>query len=230
MPKREELEATARARADYHSAMIMEEKLYLEYQAKIKEVSQHGMLSALNELQRNESSWYYEPIIGTMSISNRHATFIKTCDSIKKIFNDISVTGGLQNYRHFICSCSVTAKAVGIIILSPAKSNLSDNDVDQISFIVTYPNGYGYGGLLIQHVINISLTLGHQGILEVKAERDAEIFYQKLGFVVINDDFFDLKPMKLTPADSNKWHQINGEYQLKRIPRPHNSSWRCHLL
>ncbi|PHM61613.1 GNAT family N-acetyltransferase [Xenorhabdus ishibashii] len=226
MPNREEHDALAGA--DYNPEIFTPEKFYPEYQARIKEVNQYGMLSALNEIQRNESSWFYEPIIGAM-FSNRHATFISTCNSIKRIFNDTNVTGGLQNYRHFICSCSVTNKAVGLIILSLAKPNLSDDNVDQISFILTYPNGYGYGGLLVQHVINISLSLGHQGILEVKAELDAEIFYQKLGFLFIGN-FINLKSMKLIPATSNKWHKINGEYQLKRTPHPRNSNWQCHLL
>ncbi|MGJ0625373.1 hypothetical protein ACR72M_14055 [Xenorhabdus bovienii] len=113
--------------------------------------------------------------------------------------------------------------------MSLAKPNLSDDNIDQISFILTYPNGYGYGGLLVQHVINISLSLGHQGILEVKAELDAEIFYQKLGFLFIGN-FINLKSMKLIPATSNKWYKINGEYQLNRTPHPRNSNWQCHLL
>ncbi|BET97900.1 GNAT family N-acetyltransferase [Xenorhabdus taiwanensis] len=226
MPNRKEHDAIAGA--DYNPAIITAEKLYPEYQAKIKEVSQHDMLSALNEIQKNEYSWLYEPIIGAM-FNNRHVTFINTCNSIKKIFNDTNITGGLQNYRHFICSCSITNKAVGIIILNLAKPNLFDDSVDQISFILTYPNGYGYGGLLVQHVINLSLSLGHRGILEVKAEPDAEIFYQKLGFLFIGI-FFKLKHMQLDPAISNKWHKINGGYQLKRTPRPRNSNWQCHLL
>ncbi|MCG3461190.1 GNAT family N-acetyltransferase [Xenorhabdus bovienii] len=225
MPNREEHDAIAGA--DYNPAIFTPEEFYLKYQAKIKEVNQHGMLSALNEIQKN-ASWFYGPIIGTI-ISKRQATFINTCNSIKKIFNDTNVTGGLQNYRHFICSCLVTNKAVGLIILRLAKPNLPDDNIDQISFILTYPNGYGYGGLLVQHAINLSLSLGHQGILEVKAELDAENFYHKLGFLFIGN-FIHLKSMKLIPATSNQWHKINGEYQLKRTPHPRNSNWQCHLL
>ncbi|MDC9588118.1 hypothetical protein PSI23_02015 [Xenorhabdus sp. XENO-10] len=77
MPNREK--HSALAETGDNSTIIMEEKFYPEYQAKIKEVSQHGMLSTLNEIQQNKFSWYYEPIIGAM-FSNRHATFIKTCD------------------------------------------------------------------------------------------------------------------------------------------------------
>ncbi|MDC9593374.1 GNAT family N-acetyltransferase [Xenorhabdus sp. IM139775] len=192
----------------------------------IKEVDQNAMLFAISTLQQNESRYWYEPIRETLLGGGHHSTFSKTCGSIRNTFNSEYVTGGLDNYRHFVCS--VAGTTVGIIILRLAKSNEPD-DVDQIAYIITYPNGYGYGGLLIQHVVDISCALGHQGILEVKAERDAEIFYQKLGFVTIGN-FFDLKNMRLTPTHSNTWHQINGKYQLKRTPRPSNSNWQCHIL
>ncbi|CDH34164.1 GNAT family N-acetyltransferase [Xenorhabdus bovienii] len=227
MPSREIERDNAIASTSYHPPMIMEEKIYPEYQAKIKEADQNAMLFALNKLQQNESRYWYESIREAILGDGHHSTFSKTCGSIRRCFNTAHVTGGLDNYRHFVCS--VTGTTVGIIILMLAKPNIPDNDTDQIAFVVTYPNGYGYGGLLIQHVINISLTLGHQGILETRAEQDAEIFYQKLGFVTIGD-FFDLKNMRLTPTNSNKWHQINGKYQLKRIPHPRNSNWQCHLL
>ncbi|PHM49738.1 GNAT family N-acetyltransferase [Xenorhabdus miraniensis] len=212
MLNREEHDATVGA--GHHSAIIMEEKYYPEYQAKIKEVNQNDMLSALNEIQRNESSYWYESIRETIFGSGHHNTFISTCGSIRNTFNPAYVTGSLNNYRHFVCS--VTNKTVGIIILMLAKPNISDNNIDQMAFLLTYPNGYGYGGLLVQHVVNISFALGHQGILRVYSEQDAEIFYKKLGFVPINSpdfNFFNLKYMELNPANSHKWHNANGEYQ-----------------
>ncbi|PHM74365.1 GNAT family N-acetyltransferase [Xenorhabdus kozodoii] len=229
MPNREE-EHNAIAETDYHPAIIMEEKLYPTYQAKIKEVNQHDMLSALNEIQTNESSWSYQSTIGAI-FNNRHAIFCNIYRSIKGIFDSENVIGGLQVYRHFICSCLISGKVVGIIIFNPAKSNIPNNNVDQIAFILTYPNGYGYGGLLVQHVVNISLESDHKGILNVRAEHDAEIFYQKLGFNYIkSNNFLSLKQMSLDPDTSDKWHRINGKYQLKRIPRPRNTNWQCHLL
>ncbi|CDG18691.1 GNAT family N-acetyltransferase [Xenorhabdus doucetiae] len=224
MPNRERDNAIAST--SYHSPVIMEEKIYPEYQAKIKEVNQNAMLSALGELQLNESRYWYESIKETILGDGHHSTFSKTCGSIRNTFNPEYVTGGLDNCRHFVCSASGTT--VGIIILMLAKPNEPD-DADQIAFIATYPNGYGYGGLLVQHVVNISHALGHQGILDVKAEPDAEIFYPKLGFVTISD-FLGLKRMRLTPTGNSKWHQLNGKYQLKRTPRPRNSNWQCHIL
>ncbi|MBE8596410.1 GNAT family N-acetyltransferase [Xenorhabdus sp. BG5] len=227
MPNREEHDAISVA--SHHPTSLVAEQFYPEYQAKIKEVSQQDMLFVLNALQENESRWFYRPIMGMFS--NRNATFISTCNSIRNTFNSRYVTSGIQGYRHFICSSSVTDKVVGIIIFNPDSPNISDNEVDQISFIVTYPNGYGYGGLLIQHVVNISLGLGHKGILDVRAEPDAEIFYQKLGFEYMNNcNFLGLKQMKLNPGASDKWRKINGKYQIKRTPRPHNTNWQCHLL
>ncbi|MDC9614246.1 GNAT family N-acetyltransferase [Xenorhabdus khoisanae] len=229
MLNREENDATVGA--GHNSAIIMAEKFYPKYQAKIKEVNQNDMLSALNEIQRNESSYSYKPIREIIFGGGHHTTFINTCESIKRTFNSAHVTGGLNNYRHFICS--VTNRTVGIIILMLAKPNISDNNIDQIAFILTYPNGYGYGGLLVRHVVNISLALGHQGILRVYSELEAEIFYQKLGFVPIhssNSNFFNLKHMELKPANNNKWHNVNGEYQLTSRPYQSNSDWRCHLL
>ncbi|MDC9606249.1 GNAT family N-acetyltransferase [Xenorhabdus griffiniae] len=227
MPNSEEHNAISAA--SHYPTSLIAEKFYPEYQAKIKEVNKHDMLSELDALQENESRWFYRPIMGVFN--NRHITFISTCNSIRNTFDSRYVTGGIHGYRHFICSCSVTGKVVGIIILNPARPNVSDNEVDQIAFIVTYPNGYGYGGLLIQHVVNISLGLGHKGILEVRAEPDAEIFYQKLGFEYMNNsNFLGLKQMKLNPDASDKWRKINGKYQIKRTPRPHSTNWQCHLL
>ncbi|WP_340615426.1 GNAT family N-acetyltransferase [Xenorhabdus entomophaga] len=229
MLNREENNATVGS--GHHSAIIMEEKFYSKYQAKIKEVNQNDMLSALNEIQRNESSYLYEPIRETIFGGGHHTTFINTCGSIKRTFNPAYVTGGLNNYRHFICS--VANRTVGIIILKLAKPNISDNNIDLIAFILAYPNGYGYGGLLVQHVVNISSALGHQGILKAYVEHDAEIFYQKLGFVPIypsDSTFFNLKHMELNPANNNKWHNVNGEYQLTSHPYQSNSGWRCHIL
>ncbi|WP_186435667.1 hypothetical protein, partial [Xenorhabdus innexi] len=141
---------------NYNPPITPEEKVYPAYQARIKEVNQNEMLSALREIQATESSYWHEYIKETLFRTGHHSTFINTCNSIRRTFDSTYVTGGLANYRHFICS--VANKTVGIIILMPAKPNSSECNIDQIAFIVTYPNGYGYGGLLVQHVVNISLV------------------------------------------------------------------------
>ncbi|PHM31121.1 hypothetical protein XIS1_1580031 [Xenorhabdus innexi] len=45
-----------------------------------------------------------------------------------------------------------------------------------------------------------------------------------------SDDFLGLLRMELNPANSNKWNQTQGGYQLIKYSRPRNSSWQCPIL
>ncbi|WP_340609443.1 GNAT family N-acetyltransferase [Xenorhabdus bharatensis] len=218
----------------------MKEVFYPEYQALITEVNLSSMVFALNQIRQAESSWGYEFAKEAIFRIGHHRTFTKTYNSMTRVFNSTNVTGGLDNYHHFICSviCSDGQKSdgqksdgqkyVGIIILRFAPRNTTDN-APQIAYILTYPNGYGYGSLLVQHAVNISLDAGYDGKLDVNSEPDAEMFYQKLGFEKPKP-ILGLINMQLTPADSDKWRKTDDGFQPSKSRHPLNSNWRCNIL
>ncbi|MDX7986571.1 GNAT family N-acetyltransferase [Xenorhabdus sp. 12] len=198
------------------------EKTYANYQAIIKEVSKHDMLSELERLKANEMADAANQDI------KRHSAFQQTANSIKNIYGNQGINGGIDTHRYFICTSE--NKTVGIIIFISSSSNTSGyNTPDRIGYILTHPGRRGYGRLLIEHAVNISMTLNHTGDLILDAEPYATPIYQKIGFSITNsNNDFDAIEMKLIPSESRLWKRTPDGYQfIKHSP---GSLWRCYIL
>ncbi len=212
--------------AEPNASTNVREQHYPEYQAIIREISKTEMLMALKNLNVSESQGKTESYSDS-SEANRHNTFIKTDSSIKNIYSNPDI-GGINVHRHFVCS--VQGKAVGIMIFIPASPTLSADPADRIGYMLTYPAGQGYGGLLIEHAVNLSASLNHSGILMLNAEPYSKPIYEHFGFIAEGNRNFDITTMRLTPANSNRWISSSNGYRLRRGSYLFNFNWRCNLL
>ncbi|OTA21801.1 N-acetyltransferase [Xenorhabdus beddingii] len=198
--------------------------------ANIREVSKAQMLVNLNQIKTNESQCEMGAFQDPSEI-NRHNTFIKTSTSIQDIYSNEQI-GGLQKHRYFVCS--VQGKPVGIMIFIPASPASSSEPDDKIGYMLTYPSGQGYGGLLIEYAVNLSVSLNHSGRLILNAEPYSKPIYEHFGFTPTDQSFLGTTTMRLTPANSNKWISTPNGYKLKRSGSLGNYlssfNWRCNIL
>ncbi|MFC7518862.1 GNAT family N-acetyltransferase [Herbaspirillum sp. GCM10030257] len=106
-----------------------------------------------------------------------------------------------------IFSCKVAGQPAGFLTLDHKRF---PKDPPYINHLVTYPGHRGLGGALIEHAVNRSQKLGHNGVVEISpgSQKIKEI-YEAIGFTK------DSEFMKLTPGGNTNWSFNGKKWKLK---------------
>jgi hypothetical protein len=101
---------------------------------------------------------------------------------------------------------------IGILTFKGPGHPSDPTDSVYVLALVTHPGTVSVGGALIEKAVAISVATNRGGKLSLQSLSPTSTkAYLALGF----EDHGEFEAMSLDPAQSAKWHQVNGDWRLK---------------